>query len=254
MGKIPGRRAPFHKNTTAAAVFLHCRGCFYGSFITSSVSGFPPAGRAAGQYKTCGGHRKADLVGTHRTAEPGFYGTAQHIGEHGGSQSGGVGVDEEKQGFFRQESGAELHQGEDGILDLPDLALGTAAVGGRVHDDGVIMVAPAELPLHEFSRSHPRSSVWGRSASPEDWAFSLAQATMPLEASTWVTLAPALAAARVAPPVYANRFRTLTGRLASRILAPNQSQLAAGLKITLTSRRKKLLQLCSSLFNWIFII
>ena len=32
-------------------------------------------------------------------------------------------------------------------------------------------------------------------------AFSLAHVTIPLEASTWVTCAPAAAAARVAPPV-----------------------------------------------------
>ena len=41
----------------------------------------------------------------------------------------------------------------------------------------------------------------GLSISPEDVAFSFAHATMPLEASTWVTCAPAAAAARVAPPV-----------------------------------------------------
>ena len=40
-------------------------------------------------------------------------------------------------------------------------------------------------------------------ASPrwEEAAFSFAQPTMPLEASTCVTAAPALAAASVAPPV-----------------------------------------------------
>ena len=41
----------------------------------------------------------------------------------------------------------------------------------------------------------------GASASPEDWAFSLAQATMPLAASTWHTAAPAAAQATEAAPV-----------------------------------------------------
>lgn len=41
----------------------------------------------------------------------------------------------------------------------------------------------------------------GASERPEAAAFSLAQLTIPLEASTWVTLAPAEAAAKVAPPV-----------------------------------------------------
>ncbi len=37
--------------------------------------------------------------------------------------------------------------------------------------------------------------------NPETAAFSFAHATIPLEASTCVTEAPALAAAKVAPPV-----------------------------------------------------
>ena len=41
----------------------------------------------------------------------------------------------------------------------------------------------------------------GRSASPELCAFSRAHVTMPLEASTCVTDAPADRAAQVAPPV-----------------------------------------------------
>ena len=38
----------------------------------------------------------------------------------------------------------------DGLLDLPDLSLWSPAVGGRVHDDGVVVVTPAYLPLHEL--------------------------------------------------------------------------------------------------------
>ena len=50
----------------------------------------------------------------------------------------------------------------------------------------------------------PQSSTiqrMGASPKPESLAFSLAHATMPLAASTWQTLAPALAQATVAPPV-----------------------------------------------------
>ncbi len=57
----------------------------------------------------------------------------------------------------------------------------------------------------------------GLSPKPDSAAFSLAQATIPLEASTWQTEAPASAQARVAPPVYANRLSTFTGRFAARI-------------------------------------
>ena len=55
-----------------------------------------------------------------------------------------------------------------------------------------------------FIRDKTQSSTIqriGASDRPEEWAFSFAQVTIPLEASTWVTLAPASAAASVAPPV-----------------------------------------------------
>ena len=50
---------------------------------------------------------------------------------------------------------------------------------------------------------------------------------MPLAASTWQTLAPAARAATVAAPVYAKRFRTLTGLSEPRILRMMKSQFAA---------------------------
>ena len=46
-----------------------------------------------------------------------------------------------------------------------------------------------------------KPDIMTASPRPEAAAFSFAQPTMPLEASTWVTWAPAAAAARVAPPV-----------------------------------------------------
>ena len=67
----------------------------------------------------------------------------------------------------------------------------------------------------------------GLSARPEEAAFSRAHWVMPLEASTWHTLAPAAAAASVAPPVYANRFKMLTGRPAARTFSMIKSQFAA---------------------------
>ena len=65
---------------------------------------------------------------------------------------------------------------------------------------------PSYLLPRRISRStnftqSSTSQRMGASPRPEEAAFSLAQPTMPLEASTWVTWAPAAAAARVAPPV-----------------------------------------------------
>ena len=49
------------------------------------------------------------------------------------------------------------------------------------------------------------------SERPDAAAFSFAQFTIPLEASTWVTCAPAAAAARVAPPVLAKENAAASG-------------------------------------------
>ena len=61
-------------------------------------------------------------------------------------------------------------------------------------------------------RPGPVSYTHLASPRPLLTAFSLAHVTMPFEASTCVTAAPAAAAARVAPPVYAKRFNTFTSR------------------------------------------
>ena len=67
----------------------------------------------------------------------------------------------------------------------------------------------------------------GAPPSPHSSAFCFASAVIPFEASTCTTDAPAFAAAAVAPPVYAKRLSTRTGRPASRISFENHSQLTA---------------------------
>src|SRR5699024_696951 len=41
-------------------------------------------------------------------------------------------------------------KGMDGILDLPDLSLGSPAIGRRIHDNGIVVVSAADLPLYEL--------------------------------------------------------------------------------------------------------
>lgn len=77
--------------------------------------------------------------------------------------------------------------------------------GPLPYDGGSIIIASYLLPrLISLSTNLTQSStshLIGASFSPELIAFSFAQVTIPLEASTCVTAAPAFAAARVAPPV-----------------------------------------------------
>lgn len=75
--------------------------------------------------------------------------------------------------------------------------------GPLPYEGGSMMIASYLLPrLISLSTNFTQSStihLIGASASPDDAAFSFAQVTIPLDASTWVTAAPALAAAHVAP-------------------------------------------------------
>ena len=87
------------------------------------------------------------------------------------------------------------------VFNLPDLALWATAIRWRIHDDGIVSDCRGGSPAPQISTQSSTSQRIGASPSPEDAAFSFAQPTMPLEASTWVTCAPAAAAASVAPPV-----------------------------------------------------
>ena len=57
----------------------------------------PASGSTAGQYQTALGDGQADLSGFHMTAEFFHQGGIHHIGQHGGLQSCGVGIDQEEQ-------------------------------------------------------------------------------------------------------------------------------------------------------------
>ena len=75
----------------------------------------------------------------------------KHVAQYGGLQSGGIGVYQHEKGSIRQKKGAALQEGENTVLNFPDLALGSSAVGGRIHDDRIVAAAPADLTLYELS-------------------------------------------------------------------------------------------------------
>ena len=80
--------------------------------------------------------------------------------------------------------------------------------------------------LTNFTTSSIKN-LTGLSFNPDDTTFSLAHSIIPFELSTWHTDAPADKHATVAPPVYANKFRTFIGLLLFEILLIIQSQLTA---------------------------
>src|SRR5699024_5760898 len=122
---------------------------FLCSSLSHTLSGVPAAGRAAGEYKSAACHWQSDLLGVHTSGKLLQF-RGKHIGKHRGSQPGGVGVHQEEKRFRAEDSGTQSDKRMDGVLDLPDLAFGSSSVGWRIHDYGVIMIAPADLPFHEL--------------------------------------------------------------------------------------------------------
>ena len=84
----------------------------------------PPAtGGPAWQDQSAFCHRKADFLGIYLALES-FQLRGNHIGQHGGSQSCGIGIYQEKQGVLAQKLHTQPDEGMDRVLDFPDLAFG----------------------------------------------------------------------------------------------------------------------------------
>ena len=75
----------------------------------------------------------------------------QHITQNCRLKPGRVGINQHEEGRIREQERAPLQEGEDTVLDLPDFTFRPSSVGRRIHDDGVIVIAPADLPLDKFA-------------------------------------------------------------------------------------------------------
>ena len=73
-----------------------------------------------------------------------------HIGQYAGGQTCGIGADDYKQRIIAQYVGNQFHKGPQAFFQLPNFTAGTSAVGGRVHDDGIVLVAAANFTFHEL--------------------------------------------------------------------------------------------------------
>ena len=73
------------------------------------------------------------------------------IAQNRGGKSRCVGIDNNKQRLVRQNAPAKRNKAPKALLKLPNLAAGTSPIGGRIHNDGVIAAAAADLPLDELA-------------------------------------------------------------------------------------------------------
>ena len=114
------------------------------------LSGGPSGTGSAWQYETGAGDGKSQLIGIGASSVFRSYDQIGHCFQYSGLKPCGIGIDQEKQGSVGQQSGAFFDQVEYTVLDLPGLALGTSALGGRIHNDAVIFIASPELSLYEL--------------------------------------------------------------------------------------------------------
>ena len=75
--------------------------------------------------------------------------SAEHISEDTGLQACRIGTDQEKQRLLAKKRDTFSDQRENRLFHFPDFALRSPAVGGRIHDNGVIMVSAPYFPVDE---------------------------------------------------------------------------------------------------------
>ena len=96
------------------------------------------------------GYGEAYFVGCDVAAELALDFGGEHVGHDGGLESGRVGVDQEEEAVFVEEAGRELDEVVDGVFDFPDFSFRAAAVGGRIHNDYIIVVSAADFSFDKF--------------------------------------------------------------------------------------------------------
>ena len=109
----------------------------------------PPSGCSAGKDQTVISDRKSDLLGIYMAIEPAKL-CRQHISKYSRCQPGSVGINKEEKGLIRKKGSTQLDQGMDRFLDLPYFSFGTTAIRGRIHDNGIVMIAPSDLTLYKL--------------------------------------------------------------------------------------------------------
>ena len=106
-----------------------------------------PPSAGAGRQDTAGGDRQAQLLGVDLAAVTADDALFQHIRQNAGLEAGRVGVDQVEQRLVGEHLGTGIDQAEELVLQLPYLAGRAAAVAGRIHQDAVVLIAPADFPL-----------------------------------------------------------------------------------------------------------
>lgn len=110
----------------------------------------PPPGSAAWEDESAFLDGKADFIRRNMAAEGRNDGSIYHIGQYGGLQPGGIGIHQIEEGIPGEDLCGQFNKREDAFFYFPYFPFRSSAIGRRVHNNGIISIAPADFPLHEF--------------------------------------------------------------------------------------------------------
>ena len=132
---------------------------------------FPPSGSPARQHQTIGLHRKTDFLGIYVTTVF-LHFCCQHVSQHSRSQSGGVGVDQEKQRIITENLCTKLHKGI--VLVTGETGSGKsttlAALLNEINHTRKDHIVTLEDPI-EYLHRHDKSIVSQREISIDTQSY-----------------------------------------------------------------------------------
>ena len=73
-----------------------------------------------------------------------------HIGKYSWSQSCSIRIHKKEQWMFTKQLRAQFDQRMNCLFNLPDFSFWSSPVRRRIHNDSIVMVAPADFPLYKF--------------------------------------------------------------------------------------------------------
>lgn len=121
------------------------------SFIVykAALFGFPATGCSTRKNQSVGRNRKSDLIRCYNTVVF-FHNSSEHVCQYSRLKSCRVGVDQEKQRIVRENLCTQFYQWVNRFFNFPDFTFWSSAVRWWIHDDGIIVIAAADLTFYEF--------------------------------------------------------------------------------------------------------
>ena len=154
-----GRWSPLRRRIGVGQILCLYHHCHKAQFLSFCLLAAPAARCAAGQRHAAGGAGQAQLVPRYLAAELLPPTSICNMYPSTDGRGRWYSCSGSRTAACPTAPGRTAAQGEQTLLQLPHLAGRPAPVAGRVHDDGVIRLAPGVSPAPRTWRSRPRSTA-----------------------------------------------------------------------------------------------